>query len=219
MMLKHSIKSILSIQNVFVLLLFCQACDDGFTSYAVVDRLRIIAIRADTPEFCPYRPEDCPPDTSSDAVTLSILAIDPHGIVADGMHPKGPYLRDNHELTWALCGFGFNGASTLHPDCTLEPSLHMTSKTPRMTLNLQEAKDLLEKALGRLPDHLVSPPPLDPQNQDAFVFDQPVAVAVESKLQREWGTKSLTFSLRNRDKWNLNPVLPYLCRRCRRATW
>jgi hypothetical protein len=187
--------------TLLALLTTAAGCGDDFTSYSVIERLRILGVRASHPEVCPLGEAACPPDSYREEVEIAILAADADGIVADGLHPGGPYLRTGHEIDWALCAFALRSVVNQSPDCTLDPGALLTASGPVFRLTTAEAAELVRQSPGEMPG------PPGAADGEGLSVDLTLATAVRSGAEREWALKALTLSDRDAGEQNVNPRL------------
>jgi hypothetical protein len=182
-----------------LVLLSAPGCDDDFTPASVINRLRILGVRVDRPELCPFGPTHCPKDTSQDPVTVSILAADADGLVADGDHPGGPFLRPGIGLEWALCSYALRGLHVESPDCTQNDASLLASHEPRLELRIADLASPLSAG--------DSAPPGEGFAQKITIGAAVAASAVTGPDPREWGIKQLDLSTRPASQQNRNPTL------------
>jgi len=178
----------------------------------VIERLRIIGVRAVYPEICPFGPDKCPAGTYRDKVRVSVLAVDPDGVVADGMYPGGPYLREGHSLAWAFCTYSLRGGEEKDPDCTRTAEMPIPGTGPDLTIPTMSLVGAVYQSLKNSGIDMTgqaggaAPAPSD----DPFTvmeFPQSLGVAIRSATEREWAVKAVTLSDRVAAEQNLNPVL------------
>jgi hypothetical protein len=187
--------------SIIAFFLATAGCDSNFTPADVIERVRILGLRLDAPEICPFGERTCAVGTHQEKITLSILAADENGVVADGLHPDRPYLRDGFTLHWALCSYGLRGVSIDSPDCTRDPTALLETSEPRVEIPTMEVARRLQKLLGG--QHGSSNAEADEGSELNATF----GAAVEGDGQREWGIKQLTFSTRSSKDLNINPQL------------
>jgi hypothetical protein len=198
-----------------LLLLQLIACSPDFDPPYLVNKLRILAVRADPPEICPFGPEMCPPDTFYDTINVSLLAADENGVVADGINPNGPYLREGFELQWGICSYAFQG-KVPEPDCTRGDNIQLEANGPFIPITAADLMESFAALFGGPPSAGAGAPPPDSEGfkiEDIFgqeEFAQTLGVAIKSSADRHWAIKQLTLSGREADLQNHNPVIEEL---------
>ncbi|MBI5525270.1 MAG: hypothetical protein HY897_02970 [Deltaproteobacteria bacterium] len=184
-------------------------CGSDFDPPSVIERLRFAGLKVDRPEICPFGPA-CPERAFVPSIDVAVLAIDPQGIVADGRHPDGPYLRDGHSLTWSLCTFAFLGAEQKSPDCTAVPEMLLDLSGPLGNLSAMEVAGAALKTFessGMMEDGGETQPSTTADPYEVLEYTQNVGVAISSAAEREWGLKGVVLSNRPAAEQNQNPVL------------
>lgn len=189
------------------LLPWLTGCGNDFAPATVIERLRIIGVRADYPEICPFGPDRCPAGTFRDKVRVSVLAVDPDGVVADGMHAGGPYLREGHALDWALCTYSLRGGEEKDPDCTRTAELPLSGAGPDLSIPTMSLVGAVMASLQKSGIDM-SPQAAVPAGDDPYAvmeLPQSLGVAIRSATEREWAVKAVTLSDRVATEQNLNP--------------
>ena len=198
---------------IFLLILslgsFIVSCEQSFTPFPVVDGVRIIGVKADYPEICPLGEGMCPENTYKDTVKLALLAVDETGIVADGLHPNGPYIKDGYSINWAICTYSFRGTAVESPDCTLNKDKIVGSDKSFFELKTSDMLNVLMETLKEIQgldtSNIDNNPAMVP-NEDMEIPQQ-IGIDIYDEKQREWGIKSITLSNRIEEDININPRL------------
>jgi hypothetical protein len=202
-------KTVLTVAVATAIVLTATACGSDFDPPNVIERLRFVGIKADRPEICPFGPA-CPEGAFVPSVNVAVLALDPGGVVADGRHPHGPYLREGHSLAWALCTFSFQGAEQKNPDCTAVSEMLLDVSGPLGNLSSMAIAGAALKTFGNSgmsegggeTDQTAA---MDPY--EVMEYTQNVGVAISSAAEREWGLKGVVLSNRPAAEQNVNPAL------------
>jgi hypothetical protein len=194
--------------------MFSAGCQNDFSPFPLVTRLRILGAQADRPEFCPLGDDACPENTYVDKVNIRLLTMNENGIVSDGNYSPS-LLQPGFEITWSICNFSLRGSAPANPDCTDDKTSLLPENSPRVTITTAL---LLEKLLANtvpgVDDDAIDngSQNIDPTDAsqlwlDGETLEQPLGMAITDSDEREWGRKNLTMSLNSQDEINHNPVL------------
>ncbi|MDD5223077.1 MAG: hypothetical protein PHE84_03730 [bacterium] len=189
------------------------ACGGNFTPKSVINKLRILGIRADRPEICPFGSTACPEETYAQSVSVALLAADETGIVTDGLFPGGPFLKDGYQVEWGRCQYSDRIGQVEEPDCTQDVNARFAEHQPLLVIPgpeiLAELVRIYGDLLGDINFSTFSPG----ESQDIVsqfgveYVSQLLGAAVVSENDRDWGIKRIRLSVAERSKINLNPEL------------
>lgn len=180
---------------------------------SVINKLRILGVRADRPEICPFGLTACPEETYAESVSVTLLAADETGIVADGLFPGGPLIKDGYRIDWGLCEYSARIGQIEEPDCARETNTLMETHQPLLILSAAQILAEFMKLFGGLLtgedlSALSSGESQDIVNQFGEEYvNQLLGAAVVSEADRTWGIKRIRLSVAERNKINLNPEL------------
>ena len=195
----------------FLLVIF--GCGGNFTPKSVINKLRILGIRADRPEICPFGSDACPEETYAENVSVTLLAADETGIVADGLFPGGPFLKDGYQVEWGLCPYSDRIGLIDEPDCTRDANTRLDVYQPLLVISAAGIlAELIKIYGGLLSGEDLSTFSSGVSQEIASQFgeeyvNQLLGAAVISENDRDWGIKRIRVSVAERNKINLNPEL------------
>lgn len=188
-------------------------CGSDFTPKSSINKLRILGIRVDRPEICPFGSTACPEETYAENVSVALLAADETGIVADGLFPGGPFLKDGYGLKWGRCQYSDRIGQVEEPDCTQDVNALFAGHQPLLVIPgpeiLAELVRIYGDLLGEVNFSVFSP---GESQEIASQFgveyvNQLLGAAVVSGNDRDWGIKRIRLSVAEKNKINLNPEL------------